>query len=172
MNMMLKPQDILVLLKLVSLDSEKWSYSSLSKELFMSQSEVHAGIQRATISRLYSQPDQRPILSNLEEFLIHGIKYSFPPELGTKTRGIATSYGAIPLKNLLVQENELPPVWPYFKGKVQGISFPPLYKSVPQASLKDQELYELLTIVDALREGRVRDRKYAIQELQNRIYQK
>ncbi len=172
MRMILKPQDILVLLKLVLLDSEKWSYASLSKEPFMSQSEVHAGIQRATISRLYSQPDQRPILSNLEEFLIHGIKYSFPTEFGTKTRGIATSYGALPLKNLLVQEKELPPVWPYSQGIVQGLSFSPLYKSVPQASIKDQKLYELLTIVDALREGRVRERKYAIQELQNRFFQK
>jgi len=170
--MMLKPQEILILLKLSILDSEKWSYASLAKELFISQSEVHAGIRRATVSRLYSQPDQRPILSNLEEFLIHGIKYSFPTVLGTKTRGIVTSYGASPLNKLLVQENELPPVWPYSQGKVQGISFSPLYKSVPQAARKDQKLYELLTIVDALREGRVRERKMAIQELQNRIYQK
>ena len=170
--MILKPQEILVLLKLSILDSEKWSYASLAKELFISQSEVHAGIRRATVSRLYSQPDQRPILSNLEEFLIHGIKYSFPTVLGTKTRGIVTSYGASPLNKLLVQENELPPVWPYSQGKVQGISFSPLYKSVPQAARKDQKLYELLTIVDALREGRVRERKMAIQELQNRIYQK
>ena len=168
--MILKPQDILVLLKLAILDSKNWSYASLAKELFMSQSEVHAGIQRATISRLYSQPDQRPIISNLEEFLIHGIKYSFPTELGTKTRGIATSYGASPLKELLVQEKDLPPVWPYSKGNIQGISFSPLYKSVPQAAQEDNKLYQLLTIIDALREGRVRERKIAIQELQHRIY--
>jgi hypothetical protein len=168
--MILKPQDILVLLKLAILGSENWSYASLAKELFMSQSEVHAGIQRATISRLYSQPDQRPIISNLEEFLIHGIKYSFPTELGTKTRGIATSYGASPLKELLVQENDLPPVWPYSKGDIQGISFTPLYKSVPQAAQEDNKLYQLLTIIDALREGRIRERKIAIQELQHRIH--
>ena len=168
--MILKPQDILVLLKLAILGSENWSYASLAKELFISQSEVHAGIQRATISRLYSQPDQRPIISNLEEFLIHGIKYSFPTELGTKTRGIATSYGASPLKELLVQENDLPPVWPYSKGDIQGISFTPLYKSVPQAAQEDNKLYQLLTIIDALREGRIRERKIAIQELQHRIH--
>ena len=52
--MILKPQDILVLLKLAILDAEEWSYASLAKELFISHSEVHAGIQRATISRLYS----------------------------------------------------------------------------------------------------------------------
>lgn len=170
--MILKPQDILILLKLIIIDSENWSYSSLAKELYMSPSEVHAGIRRATQARLYSQPEQRPIFSNLEEFIIHGIKYSFPVNLGTKTRGIVTSYGASTFKNMLVQHDDLPPVWPFSKGNTQGISFSPLYKSVPQAATEDKKLYELLTIVDALREGRVRERDIASKELQSRIYNK
>jgi hypothetical protein len=170
--MMLKPQDILVLLKLTVLENTHWTYSSLASELFMSSSEVHAGIRRAAQSRLYSQPDQRPIFTNLEEFLIHGIKYSFPAVSGTRTRGIVTSYGASPLKDVLFQEGDLPPVWPYKQGKKQGIALSPLYKSVPQAATQDIQLYELLTIVDALREGRVRERKIAIQELQLRLHRK
>lgn len=161
-----------MLLKLTVLGTAHWTYSSLASELFMSPSEVHSGIRRATKSRLYSQPDQRPIFANLEEFLIHGIKYSFPAVPGTRTRGIVTSYGASPLKDLLVQEDGLPPVWPYNQGKNQGIALSPLYKSVPQAATQDEKLYELLTIVDALREGRVRERKIAIQELQLRLHRK
>lgn len=45
------------------------------------------------------------------------------------------------------------PVWPFEQGSRRGYGFSPLYKKVPQAALKDHELYELLALVDALREG-------------------
>jgi len=44
---MLKPQDIVVLLKVLSRQKEKWSYNELAVELDMSASEVHAAIKRA-----------------------------------------------------------------------------------------------------------------------------
>jgi hypothetical protein len=39
---MLKPQDILFLLKLIAIGEKTWSYNSLAIELGMSPSEVHA----------------------------------------------------------------------------------------------------------------------------------
>ena len=45
--MTLKPQDILILLKMVALGREPWSYNQLAYELGMSASEVHAGVKRA-----------------------------------------------------------------------------------------------------------------------------
>jgi hypothetical protein len=45
----------------------------------------------------------------------------------------------------------------------------PLHKNVPQAALDDVRLYKLLTLVDAMRDGRVRERKIAAPELKNRI---
>lgn len=44
--MLLKPQDLLVALKLVALGSERWTYARLAKELGLSSSEAHAGVQR------------------------------------------------------------------------------------------------------------------------------
>ena len=45
----------------------------------------------------------------------------------------------------------------------------PLYPTVPEAALRDEKLYELLALVDALRVGRVREREIAITALKNRF---
>ncbi|MDO9620597.1 MAG: hypothetical protein Q7I91_01690, partial [Moraxellaceae bacterium] len=57
--------------------------------------------------------------------------------------------------------DELPPVWPSPEGTVRGLSFSPLYRSAPEAALRDIKLHELLALADALRGGRARERKLA-----------
>ncbi|HTW30579.1 MAG TPA: hypothetical protein VMD76_02810 [Candidatus Sulfotelmatobacter sp.] len=110
-----------------------------------------------------------PQRGNLKEFLIHGVKYVFPVERGGPTRGIPTAEAAPPLNQRFPQEFALPPVWPDAEGAVRGIAFSPLYENVPQAALRDSKLYELLALVDAIREGRAREREIAIRELTDRI---
>jgi len=80
-----------------------------------------------------------------------------------------TGYAAPPLKAEIVQPNEPPPVWPYAEGNVRGYSFAPLYPSVPAAAARDAKLYELLALVDAMRDGRARERKLAEKALQARL---
>ena len=167
--MILKPQDIFIMLKLVVWDDSEWSYPALSHELYMSASEVHAGVKRAVASRLMDMHRKIPIKSNLLEFLIHGVKYAYPPDRGGITRGIPTSYAAQPLRELITQPDEPPPVWPDLEGQVRGYEFSPLYSSVPHACKVDPKLYELLALVDAIRDGRARERKNAIKEIQSRI---
>lgn len=167
--MILKPQDIFILLKVVSLGKAQWSYASLACDLFMSTSEVHAGIKRAVAAHLIGSQKGRLLKKSLEEFLIHGIKYAFPPDHGGLTRGIPTSYAAPPLRDMISQPAEPPPVWPDPEGTVRGYEFSPLYKSVPKAALKDGNLYELLALVDAIRDGRTREREIAIRELKARL---
>ncbi len=173
MLMMLKPQDIVVLLKLSVLESKEWSFASLAADLYMSPSEVHAGIKRATAARLFDETRRMPVRKNLEEFLVHGVKYAYPPQHGALTRGIPTSYAAYPLnEKLAIGKKDVPPVWPHPEGDVRGYEFSPLYKSAPSAALIDKDLYALLAILDAIRDGRARDRDLAIQELQNRLGEK
>ena len=170
--MILKPQDIVVLLKLVAIREEEWSYSRLAYDLAMSPSEVHAGIKRALAAKLAIKSEivpVRPVKRALEEFLIHGVKYVFPPDLGGITRGMPTSYAAPPLSEKISQSEELPPVWPDPEGEMRGYEFSPLYKSVPEAARRDQHLYELLALVDAIRGGRVRERQLAVKELKKRL---
>ncbi len=80
-----------------------------------------------------------------------------------------TRYAASPLKEVLVQSDEPPPVWPDPEGQVLGESFSPLYKSVPKAIRKDQKLYELLVLVDAIRGGRAREQEIAVKEIKKRL---
>ena len=53
------------------------------------------------------------------------------------------------------------PVWPHPKGTVRGLSLAPLYPSVPGAALKDERLYAMLALFDAIRSGQARERKAA-----------
>ena len=170
--MILKPQDVVILLKLVALGRQPWTYQRLAIELSISQSEVHAGVRRAVAARLMSDTSAasgRPILAALKEFLIHGIRYAYPPEHGGLTRGMPTAYAAPPLDKVIVQPDEPPPVWPYAEGAVRGHAFAPLYPSVPIAAARDPKLYELLALVDAMRDGRARERDLAAAEFEARL---
>ncbi|MGA7412725.1 MAG: hypothetical protein WBW33_19765 [Bryobacteraceae bacterium] len=169
--MVLKPQDIYVALKIVAAKSRRSPYSQLAVELGMSPSEVHASVKRAQFAQLLHGPEfsHRPNLAALEEFLIHGLKYTFPAERGEFTRGIPTSYAAEPLRRIIAQSNEPIPVWPFAAGNERGIAFEPLYKSAPSAALRDTGFYEYLSLADALRGGRARERKYAEKELHRRF---
>ncbi len=124
-------------------------------------------MKRLQAAHLLHGPEMlnRPNLATLEEFLIHGVKYAFPAERGEPTRGLPTSYAANPLNRLIVPSDEPVPVWPYPEGKKRGIAFAPLYKTVPAAAMRDALLYEKLALVDALRDGRTRERKLAEKEL-------
>jgi hypothetical protein len=119
---------------------------------------------------LFDESRKIPIRKNLEEFLIHGVKYAYPPQHGALTRGIPTGYAAYPLNEMLtLGTNDVPPVWSHPEGDVRGYEFFPLYKSAPSAALKDKELYALLAILDAIRDGRARERELAIKELITRL---
>jgi hypothetical protein len=108
-----KPQDVYVVLKLVAAGLRRAPYSHLALELVMSPSEVHASVKRARASGLVhgTALDNRPNLAALEEFLVHGLKYAFPPEHGEMTRGVATSYGAAPMRQMIAPTDEPIPVW-------------------------------------------------------------
>jgi len=79
--------------------------------------------------------------------------------------GVPTSYAAAPLNRLIVPGDEPIPVWPYYKGEKARCRFPSLYKMVPVAALRDPVLYEQLALIDAIRDGRARQRRLAEQEL-------
>jgi len=171
--MILKPQDVFITLKLAALGQRPWSYIMLANELFMSASEINAGVKRATKARLLAAASRsetpKPIVVALEEFLIHGVKYAFPPDRGELTRGVPTSSAGPPLATMADHSEELPPVWPEPGGPARGSAFSPLYRSVPKAAMADPKLYELLALVDAVRDERSRQRNLAARELSEQL---
>lgn len=167
--MIIKSQDIVIVLKLITLGERRWSYQSLAKELFMSPSGIYEAILRAAESKLIDSTKKKPRIAAVEEFLIHGAKYVFPPRRGGITRGMPTSYAAPPLNSEIVQTTEYPPVWPYARGEVRGYEFSPLHECVPQAAEKDIKLYELLALLDAIRGGKAREASLAVKAIRDRL---
>ncbi len=166
--MSLKPQDVVVILKLLSFVGVA-TYPQLAHALGMSASEAHASVKRAAKSGLVNLESRRPNRKALLEFLVHGLKYVFPAERGPLTRGMPTSYATAPLADKLTVSGEPPPVWPDPDGTVRGEALEPLYRSAPGAARADAKLYELLALVDAIRSGRARERELAVKELQKRL---
>jgi len=166
---MLKSQDLFVLLKILALETDDWRYLDLARSLFMSTSEVHASVKRCHESRLLDLRKKLPRKEVLLEFLIHGAPYAYPVQRGGLTRGMPTSFAAPPLSELVEHQLAIPPVWRFAEGAMTGYEVTPLHRSAPKAALLDTKFYELLTLVDALREGRARERQFARLELETRI---
>lgn len=167
----LKPQDLLVALKIAVNDERPLTFAELGHELSISTSEVHAASQRAEMSRLLTRDfgQLRADRLSLQEFILHGVKYAFPALMGSVTRGMATGIAAAPLKDLFAQSEELISVWPDSDGTVRGLSLQPLYPSVPAAARADSHLYEVLVLIDALRAGTAREREIAATQLMSRL---
>ncbi len=163
----MKPQDILLLLKIVELKSESWKQLPMAVALGMSQSEVSEAVKRCKYAGLLDIKGKNVMRQGLMELLEYGIKYVFPQKPGPIVRGVPTAHSAPPLKKTIVSNEAY--VWPYAKGSVRGQSILPLYASVPSAALRDPALHELLAMVDALRVGRSRERTLALEELKKRI---
>ncbi len=80
-----------------------------------------------------------------------------------------TAHAAPPLVDKFASSAEPPPVWPDPEGEARGTAFSPIYKAAPRAARQDAQLYELLVLVDAIRDGRAREREFAVTELKGRL---
>ena len=165
---MLNGQDIVVLLKLASRNDD-WTVRSLEAETGIPRAGVHRSLHRLGAAGLYDLARRRTNRSQAEEFLVHAVKYLFPPELNGETRGIPTAWAAQPLVDQLAPQTDLPPVWPDPKGRQRGIAVMPLHPAVPELARRDPELAERLALVDAIRMGDARVRGLATKLLRERL---
>lgn len=166
----LKPQDLLVLLALAAREAAG-TYADLAAQTGLAGSAVHASLKRAAAAGLVRYQDRQPILlkPQLREFVLYGAKYAFPAVAGRLTRGVPTAYAAAPLNSVIAPSSDPPPVWSNKIGSVRGIGLVPLYPSVPEAALRDEKLYALLALFDALRSGQTRERNFAQSMLEERL---
>ena len=164
----MRPQDLIVLLKIVSLKKQVWRNSDLAYALQISASEISEALNRCKFAGLIDSQKQKVHTNSLTEFLIYGLKYVFPVKPGAVTRGIPTAHSASPIKEQIMSGSDIY-VWPYSNGIQRGQSIEPLYKTVPSIIHEDSLFYELLAITDTLRVGRVREVQIAVKELKKRI---
>ena len=167
----LKPQDLVVALKLVVQYGRHVTYAELGKQLRLSQFEAHAAVKRLVAARLVTEIDGevQPILASLKNFICFGAPYAFPPVRGEMTIGFPTAYGVSPLKDKVLFADVNPPVWPSAEGTVRGMTLLPLYERAPLAAKEDKDLYELLALFDALRIGQKREQELAMREIAERF---
>jgi len=198
----MKPQDILLLLKIISNNNDQWKQKQIAEELSMSQSEVSECVARCKYSGLLDSKGKKVFRLALMEFLQYGIAYVFPQKPGPVVKGIPTAHSVEPLKNEIVSTEHY--VWPTSKGRVRGHSIEPLYPSVVKVveqylehgnynnhineeqdsnfhkmlaildskHAQEKTLYEMLALVDALRVGRAREKEIALKEIKKRIQKK
>lgn len=180
----MKSQDILLLLKLVSLQqagglipgapvvreapplaADAWSVRALGDAIGISKSEVSAALRRcvhAGLARIDHETG-RPHANTygLDEFLAHGIKYVFPVKPGPVVRGIPTAHSAPVWAGRLISTGGQVFVWDDAEGEAIGQRIEPLFKSVPSAVRRDRALYDMLALVDSIRLGRARELELA-----------
>lgn len=165
----LRPLDVPVALSLAVRPNA--TFAELARDLGISTSTAHGAVERLTFSGLMGAMSGRRHAVNLpalEEFLYHGVRYAFPTRRERRQRGVPTSHSAPALQQELGSAAD-PVVWPSPRGRIVGASLEPLIPAAPELPDRYPELYDLLTLVDALRIGTVRDRKASERLLAERL---
>lgn len=147
-----------------------WTMRSLAADTAIPRSVVHRSIGRLTRAGLLDSAANRVNVSQAEEFLVHGLRYVFPPVQEGVTRGVPTAWAAAPLEGELAPLEELPPVWPAPDGTTRGIALRPLHPAAVEIHRRDPQLAELLALTDAIRLGNPRVRVLAAKLLSSRLH--
>jgi hypothetical protein len=159
----MRPQDIVILLKIISKANARWQNKDLAYELSISQSEISDSLNRSLVAGLLNDPKKTVHKKSLLEFIEHGLQYVFPAIPGGLVNGIYTAHSHPFMKAQFNTEFEY--VWPEPRGAFRGFSIEPLYKDAVKAIMLDEKLYRMLALIDVIRVGRVRERVVAIAEL-------
>lgn len=157
---MLRPQDVLLVLKRLSEPEREWRQSDLANSLGLSQAEVSFANKRLRESELLI--DDRIRRVRLARFLIDGVPVVWPAHLGPEVRGIPTAWAFVPVGK---SAQEGGPVWPSSEGEMRGPAVEPIYRSVPNCVPKDPTLHRWLAMVDLVRVGAAREREFAREAL-------
>jgi hypothetical protein len=164
----MSPQDVVILLKIAAYGQEPWYQVQLAEALNISQAEISNSLARSRYAGLLDESGKQVRKQALMEFLQYGILYAFPAKPGPILRGVPTAHSGPPL-NTLIEPNGEGYVWPSATGQSRGQAISPLYRNVVKAVKGDPQLHELLSLVDAVRVGRVREKQLAIEELKKRL---
>lgn len=136
------------------------TYAEMGVRLHLSPSTVHQSVRRLQAAGLLRPGTRQANRSALREFVTHGLRYAFPPTLGAAARGVPTAHSGPLLRDQFDATDAL--VWPHPGGAVRGSSIAPLYPGATSLPERAPEVYRLLTLLDAIRAGRARERSAAI----------
>ena len=148
----LRPFDIAVALRLLLVPEDR--YEPLAAALATSTSAVHRSVARLQQSGLCVRGRRTIVKAAFREFLMHGMRYSFPAVIGAEREGVATATAHPEVARVVNGQNEAAPfVWAREGGSVRGTSLVPLFPGVLEVAARDPRMHELLATVDVLRSG-------------------
>jgi hypothetical protein len=163
----MRPQDVIVLLKIISLNKADFKLTDLAQSLGISLSEVSDSISRSVYANLIAPDKKTPMRKAIYDFVIYGLPYVFPARPGALVIGVPTAHSAPPLSAAFGAVD--PVVWPDPDGTIRGQEISPFHPKQPYAAKLDIRLYEMLALIDALRIGKTREKKIAKEELKHKI---
>lgn len=166
----MRPQDIVVLLKLIIDSGHYIRIKDLSSKLFISASEISESLNRSSIAGLLDPSKREVNREALIKFLEFGLPYVFPAQLGAVQEGIYTAHSESSLYLSFSSEDKL--VWADEQGKERGQAILPLYPTVLKAIKKDRLLYRMLALCDIIRIGNSADRNKAVWKLRENFQNK
>lgn len=163
----MRPQDVVILLKIIAKGDRKWQNKDLVHELYISGSEISKSLARSEFAGLIGHDRRNVFRQSLMEFIQYGLHYVFPAQPGGMSNGILTGHSHPVIAERFHPEFKY--VWPDATSYDRGLSIQPLYSTVVKAVKEDAVLYKLLAMIDVIRVGRVREMKLAIDELKKHI---
>lgn len=163
----MRPQDIVILLKMLTINKSDWQYRDLAASLSISISEISESLNRSHLAGLVNESRRKVYRQSLMEFIEHGLHYVFPQFPGTMVTGFPTAHSHPFYKARF--PGEMKYAWPDPEGNIRGLSILPLHQGAVQAVRQDEKLYFLLASIDIIRVGRVREFKEAIKQMQKII---
>lgn len=161
----LRPADVAVALQVACAADQ--TYAQIGNALGTSSSTAHDAIQRLRAAGLIQDDRIRVNRNALFEFLEHGVRYAFPATLQAAAKGIPTAFAGPALASSIVFDH--PVVWPAADGTAFGPTITPLLPRIAHLPVRHPELYRLLTLVDAVRIGRSRERALATDLLRSAL---
>lgn len=161
----LRPLDVPVAIRLAQTPDA--TFEQLGHALLISSSTAHEAVKRLERAQLVVPGSRRVNRLALREFLVHGLRYVFPGAPGAEVQGVPTAHAGPPLAARIVAVD--PAVWPSSRGEVRGAAVTPLLARAAELPKHCPDLYEALTLVDALRLGRARERELASAALEERL---
>ncbi len=98
--------------------------------------------------------------ARLVDLLLNGVRWLWPVQPGESAMGMPTAHSGPVLRDVLAAETAF--VWPSSgPDEVPGRAIAPLHASAIPASRAWPDTYTLLSLCDAMRVGRVRERAIA-----------
>lgn len=142
----MRPQDVVLLLKISLLKDKAWQGKALAAALGLSPAEISDALRRCQFARLL-HPEHRTLnRPRLLRFLLYGLPCVFPVELGAHQQGLPV---LLPMQSWPATRE--PYVWPTLDGPAWGATIEPLYPGAVLAARQDPALHELLTLTELLR---------------------